>query len=62
MKEGEVWKSTFCRKCAEAMPTWKGKVKMCLHWNSKGGCFKECWHGESHFKASQISKEKRAEY
>eukprot|EP00957_Ditylum_brightwellii_P182991 13938032-Ditylum_brightwellii.AAC.1 len=25
MKEGEDWKSTFCRKCAEARPTWKGK-------------------------------------
>eukprot|EP00957_Ditylum_brightwellii_P071571 5441705-Ditylum_brightwellii.AAC.1 len=25
MKEGEDWKSTFCGKCAEARPTWRGK-------------------------------------
>eukprot|EP00957_Ditylum_brightwellii_P205520 15344238-Ditylum_brightwellii.AAC.1 len=52
----------FCRKCADSRPAWKGKVKMCLCWNTKGGCFKDCKHGESHIKASQISEEKRVEY
>jgi molybdenum cofactor biosynthesis enzyme MoaA len=62
MKDGEDWKSTFCGKCAEARPTWKGKVKMCPRWNTKGGCFKDCKHGESHVSASQIPENKRAEY
>eukprot|EP00957_Ditylum_brightwellii_P084847 6451644-Ditylum_brightwellii.AAC.1 len=62
MREGEDWKLTFCGKRAEARPTWKGKVKMCLCWNTKGGCFKDWKHVESHVKASQISEEKREEY
>eukprot|EP00957_Ditylum_brightwellii_P162828 12399346-Ditylum_brightwellii.AAC.1 len=62
MKEGEEWEANFCGKCAEAQPIWKGKVKMCVRWNTKGGCFKDCKHGESHVSANQISGEKRAEY
>eukprot|EP00957_Ditylum_brightwellii_P056440 4278081-Ditylum_brightwellii.AAC.1 len=49
IREGEDWKSTFCGKCAEARPTWKGKVKICKH-------------TKSHVDANQISDEKKADY
>eukprot|EP00957_Ditylum_brightwellii_P128259 9782108-Ditylum_brightwellii.AAC.1 len=62
MKEGEEWKVNFCVKCAEACPIWKGKVKTCARWNTKGGCFKDYKHGGNYVSVNQISGEKRADY
>ena len=63
MKSGETRRSTFCGNCIEDRVNWSGtKIKMCPRWFSKGECFSDCCHSESHVPDSSIPDEKRTEY
>ena len=57
MRENEDWKRDFVCKHAKLKPCWEGnsgKVKMCVHWQVKGDCFRDCKHSASHAKADKV--------
>ena len=64
LKDGESWRNDFCGKCVDFRPTWKGmeKVKMCPRWHTKGDCFEDCRHKESHVGSSEVNDREKTEY
>ena len=60
-KEGEDWKIFSGRERSESRPAF-GSKKMCYKWLTRGGCFSDCPHKDSHLPLSAFSEAQKKAY
>ena len=60
-KEGEDWKIFSGCERSESRPAF-GSKKMCYKWLTRGGCFSDCPHKDSHLPLSAFSEAQKKAY